>query len=478
MFSIIVFFHVSVEAAFAQSSPDKTSINGVVFGIFLRIKNNDICMPEYVFESNTQKCVAAKTINLLIAHPCSPWDKEELPNYICDLAENKQYVLIQNTCFSTTKSAQTFPPFPLLDKSVDNNYCLPPNAQVSPTPERIRIPLNIYLDISPRPTPTPTPSSLPRSADKPFEIGLANDPNPSEAVTIGSRWARLNFIDFQANTRYYDYLVNTYTEKNIKIMGLISNEVDGKADKDLGPEGFTNHYAELAGEIIERYRNRIKVYELYNEPNEHDLDATTYAKYQAAIYKKVKIDKGIKDVTILSGALFAFANPESSSDAVDYLMDFYNNGIRNVDVNQKTKVKGPLNWENIKKKTGSYPLDGIAYHLYVAQWSTNSKEIKDWYYLYLDNVNKALIEQNDYPKPIYITEFSFQLGPNGEEGQAKSLEIAFNLLKEYRFKSAQPVKAAFWYRLDIASDPPFGLMDGNKKTPGYYKFQAIGKENL
>lgn len=472
--AILLVVHTGNNTSYAQLPPigpnadEGRIINAYVSEVFIMLNNNQICKP--TLQSGT--CFAQ---NEWVFNICSfiPNDGKFFPRYICDLAEAPRYFETpQHVCYKTN---QTYP-ISSLKQITDPYNCLPFPARV-PSPTAPAVGISFALIPSPTNVPTPTPIVLPRGTDKPFEIGIAaNAPDPSVVADLNARWVRINFINFHTRRHGmygYDWLINEYTRRNIKVIGLINHEVDPSFRSD-NPEAFLNTYVESAAEIINTYKDKVKVYELFNEPNNHipgterpTLDATMFAKYMAAVYKKVKIDMGIKNVTIVSGPLFA----HPGGDSMDYLMATYNNGKRN--------LKGDLNWETIKQKTGSYPLDAIGYHLYVAEWTTNANEIKEWYYRYLDNVNKTLIELKDYPKPIYITEFSFQVGRDiTPEGQAKNMETAFGLLKDYRFNGDQPVKLALWYTLEIGGNAPFGIWDRDTRRPGFYSFQAIGKQNL
>lgn len=289
----------------------------------------------------------------------------------------------------------------------------------------------------------------------------------------GASWVRLNFIvkddlgwtgvDDQKFIDTYNQIVDAYTREGIQIIGLIGAEsakgTPGGYDRN-NPQDFTRKYVEIADSIISRFGDRVKVFELFNEPNDWaggtspQVPVRYFAGYLEKIYQKVKIEKGRSDIALISGPLFSF----DLTTAADYLRDTYDFGI-----NQS-------GWKDIKTKTGSYPLDGVGYHLYVAQGMTDQDQVEN---KLNENINaiKGVIDEKDPGKKIWISEVGWGTGQGRvtEDVQAANLEKAYQVLK-----SNPAVKLGMWFALMDFDSTEWGLVrgDGTKKK-SWSGFQTI-----
>src|SRR6185436_19081248 len=91
------------------------------------------------------------------------------------------------------------------------------------------------------------------------------------------------------------------------------------------------------------------------------MQASSFARILQQMYLTVKHDGGHNvdpswQVTLVSGPL----DSNDGSTAVTYLADTYAAG------------RNQLAWDWTKTNTGSYPLDAVGYHIYVAQSATDS----------------------------------------------------------------------------------------------------------
>lgn len=318
--------------------------------------------------------------------------------------------------------------------------------------------------VVPAATPTPAPPvepnlpapSVPASSNSErmgVNIGwvLADDGTlPPESlyeavVETGAHWVRVDFIlgpwsSLGYEERHqghhwfdaYDNVVNGFTNRGIKVYALVGyNSVGHSGDifrdypgqyPDVA-EDWIQRYAENFAAIVDHFRGRVRVYELYNEPNDWaggDCAAVHpcwFARMLEEVYLTTKSEGD--QVTIVSGPLLG----HNLNLGDEYLRQTYACGIEQ------------LHWEEVRRLTGSYPLDGIGYHPYVRlPYRLRSSLNIIW------NVIVSY-EGWDTPKRIWVSEIGWS-SAGGEDFQAEALTNALRVLKGDR-----RVAAAFWYTL-------------------------------
>ncbi|MDO8573930.1 MAG: glycosyl hydrolase, partial [Candidatus Daviesbacteria bacterium] len=280
-----------------------------------------------------------------------------------------------------------------------------------------------------------------------FEVGLeAGEQSDTGKVNLvaesKAKWVRLNFIgdDWTASssaTKKYNQIIDAYKAKRINILGLIgAQSVAGGYDRTK-PDDFIKKYVDAADAIVNRFGDRVKAYELFNEPNDWaggtnaQVPPDLFAKYLGRIYRKIKIDQKKLDIILNSGPVFSHDQDTGAS----YLEQTYSAG--------KNLSDPEANWAKIKAETGSYPLDGIGYHIYVAQGMNDQRQVEP---KIKENLNafKSVITMLDPGKKIWISEFGWGTGTGRvtEEVQALNLEKAYTLLK-----GEPTVRMAMWFTL-------------------------------
>lgn len=307
-----------------------------------------------------------------------------------------------------------------------------------------------------------------------FEIGIeAGEQHDTSRVGLVAEskapWVRLNFVgdDWSLGSNdvvVYNSIINAYTGKGVKIIGLIgAQSVPGGYDRTQQSE-FSSKFTDTATTIINRFGDRVKTYELFNEPNDWaggtsaQVSPRYLAEYLARVYRQIKITEKKNDITLISGPLFSF----DLANGADYLGGVYSEGKSLEDRN--------LNWETIKQTTGSYPLDGIGYHIYVAQGMNDKAQLTSKMQANLNSI-KSVINNLDPGKKIWITEFGWGTGDGRvtEDVQSENLEAAFNILK-----NDGSVKMAMWFTLIDFDDSRWGLIDtGGTKKKAWAKFTQI-----
>lgn len=318
-----------------------------------------------------------------------------------------------------------------------------------------------HLTVNFKLQPTPTPKTSPRDS---FEIGIEageqHDVSKVELVAeSGAKWVRLNFVGSNwaagsNDVNTYNNIINAYRAKNIKIIGLIgAQSISGGYDRG-NPGSFTQKFTNTADAIINRFGDRVKVYELFNEPNDwaggnsSQVPERYFAEYLASIYRKVKVEGGRADIFLNSGPLFSFDQNSGAS----YLQETFNQG---------KSLSGASSWESIKSQTGSYPLDGVGYHIYVAQGMGDQGQVESKILANLNAIS-GVIAANDPGKKIWITEMGWGTGPGRvtEAVQASNLQKAFDVLK-----IQASVRMGMWFTLIDFDSSEWGLirLSGTKK---------------
>src|ERR1051325_8096105 len=168
----------------------------------------------------------------------------------------------------------------------------------------------------------------------------------------------------------YDEIVDSLTARGIQVYGLIGAQIsynsvgdlliaypsDTQADSTQADQWVQDYVYNFVS-VVDKFKDRIRTFESYNEPNNWDNGWTSvvcakwFAKILQDIYLNVKYFNGHDtDPTwqenLISGALFTF----DLNDGASYMNDVYWYG------------KNEWAWDWTHQQTGSYPLDGIGQH--------------------------------------------------------------------------------------------------------------------
>lgn len=323
------------------------------------------------------------------------------------------------------------------------------------------------------------------------QIRAVAEKSATEVADLGAKWVRLNFNQYHAKGDI-DSLISLYRARNIQIIGLIGAESSQNFSDGIGfdsgnSDAFTNTLIQAADNIVSKYGDRIKVFEIFNEPNYSDppVPPEIFAKYLAGVYRRVKIDQKRTDITIISGGLLSSDAKQNDNTASLYLKETYAAGRR---------LEGNLNWELIKKESGSYPLDGVGYHIYAPEDTyTTDEKVRSTIESYINSF-KAAIDSVDRGKNIWITEFGWR-SQKGEtintftdlsKNQARNLKVSIDVFKKY-----PSIKAALWYTLrdpyvygndrSHSDAESFGLLESNtgplKLSARVFKNIIAGKDS-
>lgn len=303
---------------------------------------------------------------------------------------------------------------------------------------------------------------------------VGSNADPARIANTGARWVRVNFIgDYFAQ---YDSIVNGLLAKGLKIYMLVGAQATSdpgdllrweSSPDPAAAEQWISDYAAKFVQVVDHFKDRVRVFETFNEPNDwaggwtHKVHPYWMAKILQEVYLNTKHFNGHASdsawqVRIISGPLFSF----DGTTAADYLSDVYWYG-RNV-----------LAWDWTREQTGSYPLDGIGYHIYVAQDSSQLSEVEWRVKKHLDEIWGVVsaYEGAGTSKRLWISEIGWPSG-SSEWFQAQALTRGMGVLK-----SDARVALACWFSLQDFPGGDWGLFrsDWSPKA-AHAAFQAVAK---
>ncbi|MBA2541636.1 MAG: cellulase family glycosylhydrolase, partial [Deltaproteobacteria bacterium] len=295
--------------------------------------------------------------------------------------------------------------------------------------------------------------------------------------TLGVRWVRVNFrLDAWASPAdptphgtegmtwfaAYDRAIDAFIARGYQVYGLINDEAVA-TDHPHGSAPWIADYVANATQIIDHFKDRVRVYEIINEPNDwaggssSRVSPRAFASILQDTYLAVKRDHADDrcwQVDLVSGALFSF--DDNSSD--DYLAQVYAIG------------RTELAWDYTREVTGSFPLDGIGYHIYAAQGSDSP--VSDVGASMRANLAaiRSVVAANDVSKPLYVSEWGFRADAVGDQGQADRLEAGFDALH-----AEGDVALGLYFSLQDFPDNPWGVFDdAMNRRPSADRLAEVG----
>ncbi|HEX8954576.1 MAG TPA: glycosyl hydrolase, partial [Polyangia bacterium] len=302
----------------------------------------------------------------------------------------------------------------------------------------------------------------------------------------GTIWARLNFrLDVwsapddatrrgpQQLTWYeaYDRLVDELTTHGVQVYGQVGAEsVPGGGEPDS--DDHVQRYAAAFVKIADHFRDRVRVFETFNEPNNW-RDAKSmrpavaplyYAKELQEIYLNTKYYNNrsqdpCAQVAIVSGALFS----SEATNAADYWNQVVDAG------------RSQLAWDWMQQHVGSWPYDGVGYHIYVGQGAAaTTSSVASATQANLDGIWAAVTarDADAAQKKLWLTEFGWTIDQVSATQQAQFLTASFDT-----YAANGNVAAAFWFTYQDFPGGRYGLYDGGglavgNRRPDYDAFTA------
>jgi hypothetical protein len=212
-----------------------------------------------------------------------------------------------------------------------------------------------------------------------------------------------------------DHIVTDAQQDHLEIIYEIAGAPNWAGFQQGGEFGTDpQQYADFCAKVAARYKGRVRVYELGNEPNltvgvPHP-DPAAYAKVLEAAYPAIK--HADSNAFVLTAGLAGSRHRNGNISGIDYLTGLYRAGAK-----------------------GSF--DGIAFHPYTypllpTQDASSSKRSRSWSQML--RVRALMVQNGDGDKPIWATEFGAPTqGPGGvgEADQAQIMQNGFDLWKTY-----------------------------------------------
>lgn len=303
---------------------------------------------------------------------------------------------------------------------------------------------------------------------------IGENADAERLAATGTAWVRVNFIgSFYAQ---YDQIVNSLKAKGLKIYMLVGSQAasdpgdllreESSPDPPAAEQWITDYAAKFV-EVVDHFRDRVRVFESFNEPNDwaggttHKVHPYWMAKMLQEVFLNTKYFNGhwgnsAWQVTLVSGALFSF----DLTTAADYLSDVCWYG------------KFTLAWDWIHEQTGSYPLDGIGYHIYVAQDQSQLNEIETRVNNHLDEIwNVVTAYEGTTAKQIWVSEIGWP-STQSESFQAQALTKGLAVLKA----DSRVALACCFCQQDFPGGD-WGLFRANwSKKASYYSFKSLASQ--
>jgi hypothetical protein len=273
----------------------------------------------------------------------------------------------------------------------------------------------------------------------PYSGDVVAQIDPVAIAASGAGWVRVNFVlgpwsSPEDTTPHgalglsweetYRQIVDGFVGQGLQVYGLVGAELVASPDP-VGSDAWLDAYTYNVVAAVDRFKDDVRVYETYNEPNNWVAPNTPalapdrYALLLQDVYLAVKHDAGHDadpawQVTLISGPLFS----HDLDTAATYLDDtmWYGHDV--------------WAWDWTSQYAGSTPFDGIGYHLYVAQGSTSAYDIAPKLDENLSAVQGVLDAwEPGSGKQIWVSEMGWSSDAVGEDGQADALDAAYDTLR-------------------------------------------------
>ena len=219
----------------------------------------------------------------------------------------------------------------------------------------------------------------------------------------------------------YDEIIETITSQGVEVYGLLNTELISSGGAP-GSAELEDSYAANVLAVVGRYKDRVRVWETINEPNDYAggssarFPAAAFASAHGRVYDEVKVrhqGDACWDVKLVTGPLFSFDGTSAA--------DFFDATIA------AGRAGGP--WKAVRDVLGRDPIDDVGYHIYVAQGPDSPpSEVAASAGANLGAMNAVLAKYGIAGKKFWISEIGFRLPLFDEAGQAARLDTTFAAL--------------------------------------------------
>ena len=203
----------------------------------------------------------------------------------------------------------------------------------------------------------------------------------------------------------YDNIVELAEEQGIEIIARLSNPpswsraLPDEAIGALAPPDDFSDFADFAAHVAERYGDRIRYYQIWNEPNGNDewglqdVDPVAYTDLLCQAYERIKAAD--PDAVILAGALTpTLAMDGRNMNVLIYLQRMYNAGAGSCfDI---MSAQGYGLWSGAADQRLKPAVVNFPHHLLLRD---------------------LMVQNGDGQKPIWISEMGWNVVPEGMEAR-------------------------------------------------------------
>ncbi len=283
-------------------------------------------------------------------------------------------------------------------------------------------------------------------------VGLAINPGEPELVmptatdldALGVRWVRWLLAHRAQNyetgqNTELDLLLTRYANLHVQVLVLINTEtldVNPPAHGSADWDAYNTHVAELAQKIAAFYRGRIVAIEIFNEPDNLEIDPDDYGTLLGVVYPRVKAGNPLLPV-IAAGIMWG--------ENHEYL--------RRV-VAASHGAFDAAGWHPYGEAVEGYP---------EAIWG-------------IGDLRKSITRARAIAgKPLWLTEMGAELGytwPSGISAEAAVGEYLTRVYALLRELGADTVTHCFWFTYAIP-ESGWGILDNTgARRPAWYALQA------
>lgn len=268
----------------------------------------------------------------------------------------------------------------------------------------------------------------------------------------------------------YDHVVDSIVAQGLEPYGLLNDEITTGFARPYDSSAFEDAYAANALAVIDRYKDRVRVFETINEPNDWAggssarMPADVFARVHARIYDEAKgkhPGDACWDVSIVTGPLFSF--DDNPSDG--YLDSVIASG------------RAGGTWAALRSSLGRDPIDGVGYHVYVAQGEGSpDSDVGAKGGANLDAID-AVLSKYGVSAKIWVSEIGFRVPDVTEATQASRLDATWSSLG-----ARADVASLQWFTIQDFPGNGWGLfrIDGftdADKRPSYARFVAQARSH-
>jgi Cellulase (glycosyl hydrolase family 5) len=227
-------------------------------------------------------------------------------------------------------------------------------------------------------------------------------------------WDESSSINFPA----YDYIVDEFAKRDIKVLGLIdyaSLKHDGTDSWET--DAFRQDFVDQTKTIVSHYAQRQNPIEHWEIWNEQDIQEPTFdCRIEPEFYAPILVEcyDAIKQIDPNSIVLMGGISPKGFEYEENYLDNLYNSEAVQL----------------YYKENQKYPFDLVACHPYPETFSDPDPggEKNSLAKVMNERIKAVMNKHHDSEKKVWITELGWNSAHNSEAFQKKALEESFKVL--------------------------------------------------